>query len=146
MGAWALSPVLLYLSPSLGGLIEPATDFAGYVSDVGYGWLALGVAGVLLRVLQLTLQQSLFIGVIWATKIITDPTPCQTIDGTRKRRLPKSSCPAPKPVVNPARVEGERADWFAARIRLKTKNIPTIARRRPPSLIRKSLPSSSWLF
>lgn len=73
MAAWALSPVILYVSPSLGGLIEPATDFAGYISDVGYGWLALGVAGVLLRVLQLTLQQSLFVGVVWATKIITDP-------------------------------------------------------------------------
>lgn len=73
MGVWALSPALLWLSPSLGGLIEPATDFRGYVSDVGYGWLALGIAGVTLRVIQLTVQDSLFVGVVWATKIVTDP-------------------------------------------------------------------------
>jgi hypothetical protein len=35
--------------------------------------LALGVSGLILRVLQLTLQRDLFTGVVWATKIVTDP-------------------------------------------------------------------------
>ena len=73
MAVWALMPVALWLQPSLFGLIEPAASFADYLHDVGIAWLALGVAGLLFRVLQLWLQQDLFTGLVWMTKIITDP-------------------------------------------------------------------------
>jgi hypothetical protein len=73
MSAWALVPVALWLQPSLFGLIEPATDLAGTLHDVGIAWLALGVGGLLLRVVQLGVQQSLFTGLVWAAKIVTDP-------------------------------------------------------------------------
>lgn len=73
MSAWVLLPLTLALNPSLFGLIEPATDFAGYLHDVGLAWLALGVTGLVFRVLQLWLQDSLFKGLVWASKIITDP-------------------------------------------------------------------------
>jgi hypothetical protein len=66
-------PVTLWLAPSLGGLIEPATQFQDYLHDVGIAWLALGVGGLIFRVLQLWLQDSLMTGLVWATKIITDP-------------------------------------------------------------------------
>ena len=36
-------------------------------------WLALAVAGLLLRVVQLWLKQNLLTGLTWALKIITDP-------------------------------------------------------------------------
>jgi hypothetical protein len=65
--------VTLWLSPSLGGLIQPATTLSEYVHDVGISWLALGVAGLIVRVLQLWMQDSLMTGLVWATKIITDP-------------------------------------------------------------------------
>jgi hypothetical protein len=70
---WALLPVVLWFSPSLGGLINPATDFNGYVHDVGTAWLALAVAGITLRVLQLWLRDGLLAGLAWASKILTDP-------------------------------------------------------------------------
>lgn len=73
MSAWVLLPLTLALNPSLFGLIEPATDFAGYLHDVGLAWLALGVTGLVFRVVQLWLQDSLFKGLVWASKIITDP-------------------------------------------------------------------------
>jgi hypothetical protein len=73
MTAWALVPVGLWLQPSLFGLIEPAADLAGRLHDVGIAWLALGVGGLLLRVAQLAVQQSLSTGLVWATKILTDP-------------------------------------------------------------------------
>ena len=73
MTVWALLPLALALSPSLGGLIDPATSFSGYAHDVGLAWLALGVGGLLVRVFQLWHQQSLFTGMVWATKILTDP-------------------------------------------------------------------------
>lgn len=73
MGAWLLAPVVLWLSPSVGGLIEPATSFNGYLHDVGIAWLALGVGGLLFRVLHLFVLQGPMAGLAWGTKIITDP-------------------------------------------------------------------------
>jgi hypothetical protein len=73
MGAWVLIPAVLWFLPSLGGLIEPAVDFNGFVHDVGIAWLALGVAGLLFRVLQLWVQQDLMTGLAWLSKILTDP-------------------------------------------------------------------------
>jgi hypothetical protein len=70
---WAALPPLLWLAPSLGGLIEPAIDWSGYLHDVGIAWLALGVAGLLFRVLHLFWLKDVKTGLVWATKILTDP-------------------------------------------------------------------------
>jgi hypothetical protein len=73
MSLWLAVPLLLWLSPSALGWIEPAATVEGYVRDVGLGWLALGVSGLVFRVLQLAWQQSWSTGLVWAAKIITDP-------------------------------------------------------------------------
>jgi hypothetical protein len=73
MSAWALSPAVLWLSPSLFGVIEPSVGASGFAHDVGLLWLALGVAGIVFRVLQLWLLRDLRTGVAWAVKILTDP-------------------------------------------------------------------------
>src|SRR5262245_36753067 len=73
MSAWALSPLLLWLSPSLFGLFQPSPGTLGFVHDVGLLWLALGIAGIALRVLQLWWQRDLATGVTWVVKILTDP-------------------------------------------------------------------------
>ncbi len=73
MSVWAFMPVALAIDPSLGGHIEPAVGLLGYAHDVGLAWLALGIAGLVFRVLQLWQQQSLMTGLVWGTKIITDP-------------------------------------------------------------------------
>lgn len=73
MSAWAALPALLWATPSLFGTIEPANGFAEYLHDVGIAWFALGVGGVLLRVLQLWIERDLATGLVWALKILTDP-------------------------------------------------------------------------
>jgi hypothetical protein len=73
IAVWALIPVLLWWQPSLFGLIEPATTLRETVHDIGMAWLALAVAGLLFRVGQLWATQDLFTGVVWLSKIITDP-------------------------------------------------------------------------
>ena len=73
MAAWVLIPGVLWFAPSLGGLIEPAADVNGFVHDVGFAWLALGVAGLLFRVAQLFVQQDAVQALAWLTKILTDP-------------------------------------------------------------------------
>ncbi len=73
MAVWVLIPLVLWFAPSLLGLIEPATGVQGWLHDVGIAWLALGVAGLLFRVLQLWQQQNLATGLVWMAKILTDP-------------------------------------------------------------------------
>ena len=70
---WVLLPLLLWLQPSLFGLIEPATSVNGWIHDVGMAWLALGVSGLLFRVGQLWIEQDLLTGLAWMSKILTDP-------------------------------------------------------------------------
>jgi hypothetical protein len=73
MAVWAAIPLVLWFEPSLYGFIAPAADFNAYLHNVGIAWLALGVAGLVLRVLQLWMQQDLSTGLVWLTKILTDP-------------------------------------------------------------------------
>jgi hypothetical protein len=73
IGVWLSLPVLLTVSPSLFGLISPATDWNGWFHDVGLAWLALGVGGLLFRTLHLFFLRSPAWGLAWATKILTDP-------------------------------------------------------------------------
>lgn len=73
LAVWLLIPAVLWFEPSLFGLIEPADGFAGFVHDVGTAWLALAVAGLGFRVVQLWQQERLRTGLIWLAKILTDP-------------------------------------------------------------------------
>jgi hypothetical protein len=73
LSVWLAAPVLLWLSPSVFGLIEPAVGVSGWLHDVGMAWFALGVGGVLLRTVHLFFIKSVTEGLAWATKILTDP-------------------------------------------------------------------------
>ena len=73
LSVWAALPLLLWIAPSMGGLIVPAVGMQEYLHDVGIAWLALGVGGVLLRTLHLFFLQGVMAGLAWATKILSDP-------------------------------------------------------------------------
>jgi hypothetical protein len=73
MSLWVALPALLWLEPTLFGLIEPATDLKAYLHQVGWAWLGLGVGGLLFRVAHLCLRDGWVQGLAWGTKIITDP-------------------------------------------------------------------------
>ncbi len=73
MSFWGLSPLVLWFAPSIGGLIEPAADFRGYLHDVGIAWFVLGVGGIIFRTVHLFFLYNVQTGAAWATKILTDP-------------------------------------------------------------------------
>jgi hypothetical protein len=73
MSLWALSPALLIVSPSGVGLLEPAVDGRSLVHNVSMLWLIVGLGGVVFRVLQLFAIKDIQTGLVWATKILTDP-------------------------------------------------------------------------
>ena len=69
LAVWVLVPVFLAISPTLGGLIK--SD--GLWRDTGLMWLALGVGGLLFRTIHLFFLKSVMTGLVWCTKILTDP-------------------------------------------------------------------------
>src|ERR1035437_3129159 len=70
---WIASPLLLLLDPSLFGLVAPATQLSDYVHHTGLLWLAVGVAGLLFRTVHLFFLRDVQSGLVWMTKILTDP-------------------------------------------------------------------------
>lgn len=70
---WILSPFLLLLSPSLFGLMTPHHTLGGFFRHVGYLWLFLGIGGLLFRTVHLFFISGPQTGLVWATKILTDP-------------------------------------------------------------------------
>ena len=73
MAIWAASPLLLLADPSLFGVFEPHADFKGFVHNTGLMWLAVGVGGLLFRTIHLFYIKDVMSGLVWMTKILTDP-------------------------------------------------------------------------
>jgi hypothetical protein len=70
---WALSPGLLWLDPTFFGLFEPHADASQFVRHVGEIWLIVGIGALLFRTVQLFFLKDVQTGLVWLTKIITDP-------------------------------------------------------------------------
>lgn len=68
---WALSPLLLLADPTLLHTVRPT--MSEFVRHVGYLWLVLGIGGLLFRTVQLFKIRDVQTGLVWATKILTDP-------------------------------------------------------------------------
>lgn len=73
IGIWLAAPLLLALDPNVFGLAKPAADFDGFAHQVGLIWLALGVAGWLVRTVHLLFLRGPITALAWALKILTDP-------------------------------------------------------------------------
>jgi hypothetical protein len=73
MTIWAASPLLLLADPTLLGVFEPYTDFAGFADSTGWMWLAIGVGGLLFRTIHLFFIKDVLSGLVWMSKILTDP-------------------------------------------------------------------------
>jgi hypothetical protein len=73
MSIWGLSPVVLLVDPTLFGIFTPAADTSQFMRQMGHVWLAIGVGGLVFRTLQLFYLQDVQTGLVWMTKIVTDP-------------------------------------------------------------------------
>jgi hypothetical protein len=73
MSIWVAAPVVLLLEPALWGALTPHTDMVSFALNVGWVWLAVGVGGLLFRTVHLFVLKDVQTGLVWATKILTDP-------------------------------------------------------------------------
>ncbi|MEJ0005690.1 MAG: hypothetical protein WDM77_04715 [Steroidobacteraceae bacterium] len=73
LAIWALCPAVLWFSPTLFGVFQIPTTKAEFISNVGVLWLTVGLGGLLFRTVQLFFIRDVQTGLVWITKIITDP-------------------------------------------------------------------------
>lgn len=73
MAIWVGLPAVFWLQPAWGDALNQWVNAPTWFDQVGWSWLFLGVGGLLFRVLQLWVQRDLITGLVWASKIITDP-------------------------------------------------------------------------
>ncbi len=70
---WALSPLVLVFEPSLFGLLQPHTDLMSFLTNLSKVWICLAGAALLFRTVQLFFIRGVKTGLVWFTKILTDP-------------------------------------------------------------------------
>jgi hypothetical protein len=73
LAIWALAPAVLWLDPTLLGLFPPHPNGAQFMHNVGMIWLAIGLGGLVFRTVHLFFLKDVQTGLVWLTKIITDP-------------------------------------------------------------------------
>lgn len=70
---WAAIPVVLYFNPSFFGLVEAHASQSEYIYNLSVLWIWLGAAALLFRTVHLFFLYNVQTGLVWLTKILTDP-------------------------------------------------------------------------
>lgn len=73
IATWALTPLLIYWEPTLFGLLDERSGWYGYAWKLSLLWIWLGAIAILLRTVWLCVTRTPQTGIVWATKIVTDP-------------------------------------------------------------------------
>ncbi|WP_293661915.1 hypothetical protein [Rhodoferax sp. OV413] len=73
LAIWAAAPLMLWIDPTLFGYYEMSTDFGTFVHNTGELWLAIGAGGLVFRTVHLFFIKDVMSGLVWMTKILTDP-------------------------------------------------------------------------
>jgi hypothetical protein len=70
---WALSPLALWFDPTLFGIFHAHTSTGELIDQIGQIWLVVGFGGLLFRTVHLFFLKDVQTGLVWFTKIATDP-------------------------------------------------------------------------
>ncbi|HEY7293291.1 MAG TPA: hypothetical protein VH583_25875 [Vicinamibacterales bacterium] len=73
LSIWALSPLVLLADPTCFGLLSPQSTWLGILDSVARIWLFVGAGAVLFRTVHLFFLRDVQTGLVWCTKILTDP-------------------------------------------------------------------------
>jgi len=70
---WLTTPLLIFISPDFFGILEIYHDSYGYFYNLSILWIALGASAIIFRTLHLFFIKDIRSGLVWMTKILTDP-------------------------------------------------------------------------
>jgi hypothetical protein len=70
---WAISPAILWINPTLFGFFPAQAAHSAFMRHVGEIWLLVGLGGLAFRTVHLFFLKDVQTGLVWLTKIVTDP-------------------------------------------------------------------------
>jgi hypothetical protein len=73
LSVWALLPLVIFMNPGLFGVLPEHETLPEFLEAVGYAWLFLGAGALVFRTTHLFFLQDVQTGLVWMTKILTDP-------------------------------------------------------------------------
>lgn len=73
LSVWALLPLVIFMNPGLFGFLPEHETLPEFLEAVGYAWLFLGAGALVFRTTHLFFLQDVQTGLVWMTKILTDP-------------------------------------------------------------------------
>ena len=100
LSIWAASPIALLFDPTLLGVFEPHHTLNGFVDHTAKIWLTLGLGGLGFRTVHLFFIKDVQTGLVWLTKIVTDPfhdiklyhrAPLHLLQGQTMDSMPRKS-------------------------------------------------------
>lgn len=73
LSIWIAAPLVLLIDPTFMGAFEAHTGLESFARHTGLLWLFIGVGGLLFRTVHLFFLKDVMSGLVWMTKILTDP-------------------------------------------------------------------------
>jgi len=73
LAVWILSPAILLINASMFGFFEMPLNAKGYLTNMAYIWLLVGIGAIIFRTTHLFFLMGVQSGLVWAFKILTDP-------------------------------------------------------------------------
>ncbi|MFK5914299.1 MAG: hypothetical protein QM484_07975 [Woeseiaceae bacterium] len=70
---WVAIPIVLFMVPDLFGIFEAYTNTYEYFYSLSVVWIVLGAAAIIFRTVHLFFIKDVRSGLVWMTKILTDP-------------------------------------------------------------------------
>ena len=70
---WALAPFVLLIDPSFFGLLTAHDTTMGLINNIAMLWLYIGLGAIVFRTVHLFKLMGVQSGLVWFTKILTDP-------------------------------------------------------------------------
>jgi len=73
LSTWVSAPIALYFYPTLFGMFEAYQDFFSFVNNIAILWLIIGAGALVFRTVYLFFIMGVQSGLVWFSKILTDP-------------------------------------------------------------------------
>ena len=73
LSIWAASPLVLYIDPTLFGILPRPVGASGFVHNMAVVWIGLGFFALAFRTVHLFFLRGVETGLVWCLKILTDP-------------------------------------------------------------------------
>ncbi|MEW5057249.1 MAG: hypothetical protein AB1Y25_06460 [Cycloclasticus sp.] len=70
---WLITPFVLMFDNTFFSLFSAPVDIIGYLDNIAYIWLMIGIGAIIFRMIQLVFIKGIQASLVWGCKILTDP-------------------------------------------------------------------------